>query len=218
MKKTLLVLGATGQVGAQVLRLALADDRVGRVVAPTRRPLSAREAFGPRLENPVVDFESLPGQADWWRADAAICALGTTMRLAGSREAFARVDRDYVVESARRARAAGTPAFGLNSSLGADPASRNFYLRIKGEAERDVAGLGFESLTIVRPSLLEAARRPDFRPGEAAGLLVARLLGPLVPRRYRPVRTEAVARALLEAALRAEPGTRFIESGSLGRG
>ena len=212
--KTVLLLGASGQVGGRVLGLALAHPQVGRVVAPTRRPLAVASAG--RLRNPVVDFERLPAEADWWRADAAVCALGTTMKLAGSQAAFRRVDHDYVVEAARLARQAGTPVFALNSSLGADPAARNFYLRVKGETERDLVALAFESLAVVRPSLLDAGPRPDFRLGESAGLLAARLLGPLIPRRYRPVAAAAVAKALLDAALAAEPGVRVIESAALG--
>ncbi|ODT36982.1 MAG: NAD-dependent dehydratase [Lautropia sp. SCN 70-15] len=210
---TVLLLGATGRVGGQVLRLALAHPQVSRVVAPTRRPLAVPAAG--RLQNPVVDFERLPPDADWWRADAALCALGTTMKLAGSQEAFRRVDHDYVLEAAGLARRAGTRVFVLNSSLGADPDSRNFYLRVKGEAERDARALGFESLTIVRPSLLDAGPRPDFRLGETLGLAAARLLGPLIPRLYRPVAAAAVARVMLDAALRAAPGTRVIESDAL---
>ena len=111
--KTVLLLGATGQVGGQVLRLALAQPQVGRVVAPTRRPLAVPATA--RLLNPVVDFERLPAEAEWWRVDGAICALGTTMKLAGSQAAFRRVDHDYVVEAAGLARRAGTPAFAMNS-------------------------------------------------------------------------------------------------------
>ena len=162
-----------------------------------------------------MDFERLPPDADWWRADAALCALGTTMKLAGSQAAFRRVDHDYVLEAAGLARRAGTPVFVLNSSLGADADSRNFYLRVKGQAERDARALGFESLTIVRPSLLDAGPRPDFRLGETLGLAAARLLGPLIPRRYRPVAAAAVARVMLDAALRAAPGMRVIESDAL---
>lgn len=213
--KTLLVLGATGQVGGQLLRLALAHPQVGRIVAPTRRLLGAPDAFGPRLANPVVDFERLPAEVDWWRADAAICALGTTVKQAGSQAAFRRVDHDYLVASAGLARQAGTPAFALNSSLGADPDARNFYLRVKGETERDIGALGFASLTIVRPSLLDTGPRPDFRLGETVGLAAAKLLRPLIPRRYRPVPVAAVAEVMIEAALRAEPGMRVFESDAL---
>lgn len=223
---TILVLGATGLVGAQVLRQALARSEVTKVVAPARRTLpsglpgaaeggKAGRPGGGRLDNPIVDFERLPEDAAWWRADAAICALGTTIRQAGSQAAFRRVDHDYVLAAARLARLAGTPVFALNSSLAADPASKNFYLRVKGETERDLAALGFDSLTIVRPSLLDGGPRPELRPGELMGLFVTRLLGPLIPRRYRPVPTRLVAQAMLDACLRADPGVRVIESGQL---
>ena len=130
---------APGLVGQQALALALADARVTRVVAPTRRPLPAHE----RLLNPQVDFEQLPAEAPWWRADAVLCALGTTRRQAGSAEAFRRVDHDYVLAACRLAREAGTPTCVYVSSLGADAAGGGLYLRVKGETERDLAALGF---------------------------------------------------------------------------
>ena len=203
----LLLLGATGLVGQQVLALALADPGVTQVVAPTRRPLTPQ----PKLLNPVVDFKALP-QADWWAADAVVCCLGTTLKLAGSPAAFREVDHDHVLAAARLARAAGTPTFALNSSLGAAAASSNLYLRTKGETEEALAALGFASLTLVRPSLLDGGPRPDSRPGEALGLWFARVARPLIPARYRAVRTDAVARALLQAALQASPGRRVIEN------
>ena len=204
----LLVLGGTGLVGQQLLRLALADASITEVVAPVRRPLPARAL---KMQQPVVDYRQLP-PSDWWQADACVCALGTTMKQAGSRTAFAEVDHDFVLAAATRARTAGTPVFVLNSSLGADPAARGFYLQVKGRTEQDLAALGFASLTCVRPSLLEGGPRPDARPAEAAGLWVARVLKPLIPARYQAVRTEAVARHMLAAARAAQPGLRVIES------
>ncbi len=208
---TLLILGATGLVGARLLALALDDPRFEHITAPTRRPLAPRE----RLDNPIVDFEQLPAQAPWWQADALVCALGTTLAQAGSREAFRRVDHDYVLTAALHARRAGTGTFVLNSSLGADPAAGSFYLRVKGEIEQDLRAVGFGSLTLVRPSLLDGGPRPDSRPGEAVGLVFARLLRPLLPRRVRAVSTERVARAMLQAALAAPAGVRVIESEQL---
>jgi uncharacterized protein YbjT (DUF2867 family) len=209
--KTLLLLGATGLVGQQVLQLALGHPEVARVVAPVRRALPPR----PRLEAVAVDFDHLPADAPWWHADAAICTLGTTLKLAGSKDAFRRVDHDYVLTAASLARRGGTRVFALNSSLGAAVDGGSFYLRVKGDTERDLAVLGFASLTFVRPSLLEGGPRPDARPAEAVALLVARWLRPLIPRRYRAVSTGAVARALLEAALAARPGVHAIESEAL---
>ncbi len=208
---TLLLLGSTGLVGQQLLALALADPAVRQVVAPTRRPLPAQE----RLLNPQVDFDQLPADAPWWRADAVLCALGTTLRLAGSPEAFRRVDHDYVLAACRLARGAGTPRCGFVSSLGADAHSRGLYLRVKGETERDLQALGFESLSCIRPSLLDGGPRPDKRTGEALALALSRGLMPLLPRRWRPVSTARVAQALYDAVREGRPGLHLIPSEAL---
>jgi uncharacterized protein YbjT (DUF2867 family) len=135
------------------------------------------------------------------------CALGTTIRTAGSRAAFRRVDHDYVVSLARLARAHGARHFLLVSSVGADPRSRVFYSRVKGEVESAVQTLGYPSLTIVRPSLL-LGPRSEFRLGEA----LVKPLGPLFPRRYRPVHARAVAATMIRAALEDRSGVRIVES------
>ncbi|MDC8756341.1 NAD-dependent dehydratase [Janthinobacterium fluminis] len=205
---TLLVLGGSGQVGRQIVAQALADPAVGCVVAPTRQPLAAHA----RLLNPLVDYRALPADASWWAADAVLCALGSTRRLAGSDAAFRQIDHDYVLIAAGLARHAGTPVFVYNSSVGADAAAGSLYLRVKGETERDLDALGFASVCHVRPSLLDGAARADARPGESAALWLARRLAPLLPRRYRAVRTGAVAAAMLRAALQPSPGVRIIES------
>ena len=207
--KTILVIGSTGLVGRQVLRLALAHPEVARIITPVRSDVPPQ----PRITAPRVDFDHLPADAPWWRADAMICTLGTTMRLAGSKEAFRRVDHDYVLLAATLARQAGTPVFALNSSLGAGVDAGSFYLRVKGETERDLNALGFASVTFVRPSLLDGGPRPDRRPAESAALMLARWLGPLIPRHYRPVRTEVVAGMLLTAAMDAPPGTHIATPG-----
>lgn len=205
----LLLAGATGLVGRAVLAQALTDPRVAHVVAPTRRPLEPHS----KLENPLVDFAALPADAAWWRVDAVVCTLGTTMRMAGSREAFRRVDHDYPLAVARLARAHGATAFALNSSTGASPTTRNFYLRTKGEVEAAIATCGFPSLTFARPGLL-GGERTEFRVGERIGLLALRVLAPLLPRRYRISPATRVARALLEAALAAPPGVHVIAAES----
>ncbi|RBD00559.1 NAD-dependent dehydratase, partial [Xanthomonas oryzae pv. oryzae] len=128
-----LLAGATGLVGKQVLQQLLADTRCTGVVALTRRPLTQ---IHPKLRNQVIDFERL----EHWtapRMEAAICALGSTMKQAGSREAFYRIDHDYPMAIARAACAHGTSVFVLNSAAGANAQSRIFYSRVKGELERD---------------------------------------------------------------------------------
>lgn len=204
----LMLVGASGLVGQQVLRLALADPGIDRLIAPTRRPL----ASAAKLDNPVVDFERLPADAPWWKVDAVICTLGTTLAQAGSAAGFRRVDHDYPLAVAKLALAAGAGAFALNSALGAAAGSRVFYNRVKGEAEDAIIALNYPSLTLVRPSLLDGGPRPDGRPGERIALIFARGLRPLIPARYRAVATEAVARTLLAAALARAPGVRIIES------
>lgn len=208
----ILVAGATGLVGQSVLQQALADPRVTRVIAPTRRPLPAHS----RMLNPVVDFEHLPGDADWWAAGAVICALGTTLRTAGSQAAFRKVDHDYPLSVARLALQHGASTFALTSASGANPASRIFYSRTKGELERNLARLGYASLAFVRPGLL-GGERTEQRTAERLGAHLLGVIGPLLPRRYRVVPAEAVASALLHCALEPEPGVLVVESEALHR-
>ena len=207
---TLLLVGATGLVGREALRLALADSRVSLVIAPTRRPLPAHF----HLENPLVDFDDLPADAAWWEADAVVCTLGTTIRKAGSQEAFRKVDHGYPLSVARLARDQGARAFAFNSSIGADSQAGSFYLRVKGDAEQDLEACGFPSLTLVRPSVI-GGKRDESRPTERLAVIVLEALRPLVPRRYRVVPAERIAQALIEAALAAVPGRHVIESEDL---
>lgn len=206
----LLLVGSTGLVGRHLLALALAHPGVETVVAPARRPASAQ----PKLLAPLVDFEALPADAAWWRVDAAICTLGTTMRVAGSREAFRRVDHDYPLEVAKLARRHQVPTFVLNSAVGADPNSLFFYNRVKGELERDLGELGFRSLTLVRPGLI-GGQREGHRGGERAALLALGLMGPLLPRAWRINPAQRIAQALLDAALVSAPGAHVVSSGRL---
>jgi uncharacterized protein YbjT (DUF2867 family) len=205
--KTLLLLGATGLVGQQVLRLALSDARVAQVVAPTRRALPALV----KLINPVVDFNHLPQDAPWWSVDGVVCALGTTMAKAGSQEAFRQVDFALPLEVARLAQRHGAQAYALNSALGADPQSGVFYSRTKGELEQALRAMKFPSLTLVQPGLLGGDRHEN-RPTERLAIGFSRLLAPLLPHRYRVVPAERVAHHLLESALTAAPGVKVLTS------
>jgi uncharacterized protein YbjT (DUF2867 family) len=209
MTRVMLV-GATGLVGSEVLKLALANPKVQQVVAPTRRALPSHA----KLLNPVVDFDTLPADADWWAVDAVICTLGTTIKVAGSQAAFYRVDHDLPLRVAQLALRHGARAFALNSALGADAASRVFYSRTKGELERDLQMLGYPSLTLVRPGLI-GGERQETRPAEQLGVRISQVLRPLIPPRFRVVPAECIAHHLLEAALAELPGVQVLMSEQL---
>lgn len=210
MTMKILLVGATGAVGHEVLSQALADDRVASVVALTRKPLTS----APKLQNVVVNFSSLPDKADWWAVDLVVCTLGTTIKVAGSKEKFIAVDRDLPIEIGRRALAAGATRYALNSSMGANGKSPNFYLRTKGEAEAGIQALGYPGVIIVRPALIDA-ERVEKRMGEQIALRLLRPFRPLIPAGWRPVTPKAIAHALLEGGLAAQPKSAVIESAQL---
>jgi uncharacterized protein YbjT (DUF2867 family) len=203
--------GATGAVGARLLALLLARKDGPGVLAVGRRPPPRRHARLEWLHAELEDFqEALSGRT----FDQAFCCLGTTMKRAGSKAAFRAVDLDGVTAFARAARAGGAGFFGLVSAAGADPRSRNFYLRTKGEAEAAVEALGFPSLVIMQPGLLRGERE-EFRAGERLGQAAAPLfdrvlLGPLA--RYRSVAIDSVAAALEVAARRRAPSVHRYDS------
>lgn len=197
------MIGATGLVGARCVAHLLEREAYERVTCLVRRPLA--EAH-PRLEQRVVDFASL-GASDVEGYEDLFCAIGTTIKKAGSRAEFRRVDVALPLEVARLAVASGTRRIALVSSVGADARSRVFYLRVKGELEEALAALALEALHVFRPASL-LGRRTEPRPGEAAfgalakatqGLLFGRL------RRWRPIEADDVARAMVAAMLGPDP-------------
>jgi uncharacterized protein YbjT (DUF2867 family) len=215
-RRSALLLGATGLVGGHCLELLLAARAYARVVVLARRRLEREQ---PGLEQHVVNFDRLADHADLFRVDDVFCCLGTTIRKAGSREAFRRVDLLYPREAARLAAAAGARHFLLVSAVAADPASRVFYNRVKGEVEQAVRSLPFEAVTLARPSLL-LGERAELRPGERIAGWVSKPLAPLMRgplARYRPIHARTVAAALVRAALERRPGVRVVESEELRR-
>ncbi len=209
---TILLAGATGLVGGIALTLMLDDDRVTQVVALTRRPLVPHS----KLRNPLVDSGTLPLDAPWWAADAAICALGTTRKKAGSAEAFRAIDHDYVLAIAAQVRRSGARRFALTSSMGAESHSPFLYPRTKGEVEAAVRQLGFPSLTILRPGLL-GGERAEHRAIERIMGSVLRIAGPILPASARISPAVTVAQLLIEAALGGQPGTHVITAADIAR-
>ena len=160
---TAAVVGGTGLVGSHLARLLAGDSGYERVLSLTRR---ATGLTLPGLDERVIDFERLAGDPETFdpiECDSAFCTLGTTIKVAGSEDAFRRVDLDYVEAFARAARVGGARRFLMVSSIGADAASRNFYLSVKGRAEDAVRAAGFESGGVFRPGVLlgeRAEKRP----------------------------------------------------------
>jgi len=208
-KAVAIVAGATGLVGQALVRQLAAESTWREVRALVRRALPP-ELAGPTVVSVQVDYARLEPPPLWAAADHVFCALGTTMRQAGSAAAFRRVDFEYPVALARAAQAQGTRHFLLVTALGAAPASRVFYNRVKGEVEAAIAALGFRSVTIARPSLL-LGQRTEPRLAEQLG----KVLGVLAPPRWRPVPAARVARALVDAAKRDLPGLHILENRDL---
>lgn len=186
--------GATGMVGGLLLQALRNDPQVREVHLVGRRPPDG-VGDDARLRLHQSDFSRLPNDAPWARVDRGYCCLGTTIRAAGSQDAFRAVDHDAVLAFANALRRSGTPDFRAVSSVGADPAARSFYLRVKGEAERDLRALHFPHLTIFRPGLLRGPRT-EFRLGERIALATAPLWQLFLQgraRRYRPTDAATLA-------------------------
>ena len=208
--RSVLVVGATGLVGTEIVKQLAADETVARVIALVRR---VPGGFPSRVEAHAVDFNALDQHASLFAVDQVFCALGTTIKQAGSQAAFRRVDFEYPLNAARLGQKNGARHFLLVSALGANSESGIFYNRVKGELEDQLRSLGYRSVTIARPSLLMGARR-EFRLLERLGMVI----GEFVPGRYRPVHAEAVARSLVTAARIDAPGLHIIESEEIREG
>jgi uncharacterized protein YbjT (DUF2867 family) len=189
MAESCAIAGASGLVGSHLLTLLLRE--FDQVAAVTRRPLGVS---APHLRE-IAFGSTLPA------IDAAFCCLGTTIKKAGSQEAFRSIDFGAVVDFAKAARAAGASRFAVVSSVGASPASSNFYLRVKGETEEALRTVGFERLAVMRPSFLLGDRK-ESRLGEKMGIAVAKAVGPLLVgplQQYRAVEASRVAATMIQA-------------------
>src|SRR5437016_9661694 len=213
--RTALLAGASGLVGRELLSMLLAGKQYCSVHVLLRRAAPDIKANA-KLTVHQVDFARLP--ATFPAVDDVFIALGTTITVARSEAAFRQVDFDFVVNTARAARAAGATRLAVVSALGADAKSRVFYSRVKGEMQAAIAQLGYESVVIAQPSLLMGDRAALGQPARGGEVWATRLLGPLgwiVPKGVRPIPASAVASALLAAILDATPGVRVLKSGAM---
>jgi uncharacterized protein YbjT (DUF2867 family) len=208
-----LLAGASGFLGNLTLEALLDSSDISRVFAVTRRPLGREH---PRLANRIVQFEQIESQLKGLTCQVALCCLGATVRAAGSEQALRQVDVDAVLAFARTARAAQAQRFVVVSAVGADPGSKNVYLRIKAEMEQALTGVGFPALDILQPSAL-LGWREEIRPLEIAASAVMPLVNPFLTGKREPFRgipAKTVAAAMVGAARSGRRGVqRYTYSG-----
>lgn len=211
MSKKAIIAGATGLVGSKLLELLLEDEAYVEVMVISRKPVSHNH---PKFRNIVVDFDNLDETKNDLIADDVFCCLGTTMKKAGSKEAFRKVDFQYPLELAKLTKANGAKKYLLISALGADENSSVFYNKVKGEVERAISELEFESFHIFRPALLIGPREEQ-RTGEDIFKAIFKvvnylLIGPL--KKYRSIHRDKVARAMNQLAHSDSQGRQIHES------
>lgn len=209
--KVAVIAGATGLIGNQLLQLLLNDPEYHLVKAFTRSPLELKHS---KLQNIVADFDRLRELRAQLSGDAVFCCLGTTMKKAGSKEAFKKVDYMYPLELATTTHHHGAQQFLLVSALGADKNASIYYNKIKGEVEEAIGKVGFRSYHIMRPSLL-LGPRDESRPGEDAAKFFYKAFGFLIPEKYKAVDAAKVARAMLRLARDEQEGMHIHESKAL---
>ncbi|MCP4438794.1 MAG: NAD(P)H-binding protein [Aureispira sp.] len=207
--KTALVIGASGMIGSDLLKQLLADERYGKVIALVRKPLGVEHE---KLEQRRYDFDW--PNPDLIEGDEFFCCLGTTIRNAGSQEAFKRVDYQYVLETAQAALKNGAKRMVIVSSVGANKDSKVFYTRVKGEIEDAVAALGFEACFILRPSMLLGVR-DELRMGELVGKFAMTTFSRLIPKKYKAIEGKQVAKAMIQSINSEDTGKLVIESNEL---
>lgn len=209
--KTAFIAGSTGLIGNQLLQLLLDDSFYSEVKAISRNPLTINH---PKLKNIVMDVDGLAQHANQLQADDVFCCLGTTIRKAGSKDAFRKIDYEYPLTLAKILKELGAKHYSLITALGADKNTSVFYNRVKGEVEDAISQIDFQSYHVFRPSLLMGPRS-ETRSGEEAGKVFFKLFGFLIPLKYKGIESIKVARAMLHFAKQNQSGKFIHESKEL---
>ncbi len=209
IQKTALVLGASGLIGDSLTRHLVDSAFYSNVKVLVRKSLTWQH---PRLQQIPFDFNNPNGLLT--QANDIFCCLGTTIKKAGSKEAFRKVDYQYPMDIARLGLANGAQQFAIVTAMGADPDSRIFYNKIKGEVERDLTLLNYPTLLLFRPSLL-FGNRTENRLGERIAAGAMRLFNPLIPAKYRGIEGDKVANAMLQTTQQNLTGKQVFESDAL---
>ena len=209
---TAIVIGSTGLIGKQLLGQLLESPNYSHVIALVRTPLLWKHE---KLQEVLFDFDH--PDAAFVKGDEVFCCLGTTLAKAGSEAAQKQIDYAYPLRIAELAKQNGVQQYILVSSLGAKTEASNFYLRTKGELEQAIENLQFRTFISVQPSIL-LGKRDEFRFGEQIGIGLAKVVGPMLSgkwKKYRAIKAEQVAKAMIALAQKQEKGTFMIESDKL---
>ena len=205
-----LVIGGTGLVGSHLLEQLDANNSFDTIYALSRRPCATHG----RIANIVTELDAVTGTEDFFNVDVVFCAIGSTIKKAGSQAEFRRIDYELPLHIARLAKARGVKKFVLVSSIGVTPDSKYFYLQVKYALERDLAALGFEQLSILQPSLIMGDRK-EFRFGELISRVLMKYLNPLTPKSYRGVHARSIAASMIKEAHSQRGGVRYVSNADI---
>lgn len=212
--KTAIVIGSTGLIGSQLLNILLESTEYDQVISFVKRDTGKKHA---KLVQHIIDFDNPESYHNLVQGDDFFCTIGTTIKKAGSKEAFKKVDFGYPKQFASFAIKNNIKRFLIISSLGADKTSGNFYLKTKGEIENFLKISSFESIAVLRPSLLLGDRK-EFRMGETAAAIFMKIFSFIfigVLQKYKPIESETVATALFNIAQKNKEGFTIYESDQL---
>ena len=201
--KTAIVIGATGLVGSALVRLLIKETQFNKIIVFTRRALSIHHE---KLQEHIIDFNTPQTWQHLVKGDVLLSTLGTTLKQAGSKKAQFQIDYTFQLDFAQAASANGVPVYVLVSSASANPDSKLFYTRMKGELEREIKKLTFQSISILQPSLLHGKRQAE-RIGEKISFGLVNLFNAIgLFKKYRPIHADIVASAMINTASKAEQG------------
>lgn len=212
--KTALIIGSTGLIGSHLLDLLLESQEYEKVITFVKRDSGIQH---PKLKQHIIDFDKPETYKELVVGDDFFCSIGTTIKKAGSQDAFRKVDFEYPKQFASLAQQNKVKQFLIITSLGADANSSNFYLKTKGEIQDFLKNCAFESISILQPSLL-LGNRTEFRLGEKMGVYFMKLFSFLFIgnlKKYKAIQSEAVAKAMFIIAQKNYKGFQIIESDSI---
>jgi len=207
--KTAIIAGASGLTGTHLVKLMLQSSTYNTVKILVRKPMDIEHSS---LQQIVYDYEYPAPEVI--KADDVYCCLGTTIKKAGSREAFKKVDYEYPLQVARIAHQNGAQKFSVISAIGANPKSKIFYNIVKGQVEEAIKEIPFEAIYILRPSML-LGNRKEFRFGEETAKIIMRPLNFLLPKNIKPIHASQVAACVLDKMNSNEKGFQVVFSGQM---